>query len=126
MSWKHTFRHVDSSEPLKHYAEDRFQRLSKHLLKDSQWHVTYAMNKIEFEIEVLVRNPDSHFKATAKAPNLYAAVELVAEKLDRQFLKRKDRLQHHKKPSLSKESRLNQVNPRLEFEGGLRLNKKSA
>ncbi|MFN7263192.1 MAG: ribosome hibernation-promoting factor, HPF/YfiA family [Pseudobdellovibrionaceae bacterium] len=116
MSFKHTFRHVDPSDALKTYVEERFGKMGKHLLKESQWQIFYSLGKVHFEVEVVVRNPDSHFKAKAQSPNVYAAVELVAEKLDKQFMKRKEKLQHHKKYDLSKEGQLERVNEMLEYE----------
>jgi putative sigma-54 modulation protein len=126
MNWKHNFRQVDVSEPLKQYAEDRFQKLQKHLLKESDWSLFYSKGKQDFAVEVWVKNADSHFKAKAEAPNLYAAVEKVAEKLDRQFMKRKDRLQDHQKHGVSKLEKLNQVNPRLEYDPSSYFHKKPA
>ncbi|MCE3009854.1 MAG: ribosome-associated translation inhibitor RaiA [Proteobacteria bacterium] len=126
MSFKHTFRHVDPSEALKTYVEERFEKMGKHLLKESQWQIFYSLGKVNFEVEVLVRNPDSHFKAKAQSPSVYAAVDLVAEKLDKQFMKRKEKLQHHKKFERSRGGQLERVNEKLEYDNTPYSNKKPA
>ena len=46
----------------------------------------------------------------------YTAVDLVVEKLEKQFLKTRKIMQQHKKPELSREGKLEQLNSRLEFE----------
>lgn len=97
MKWKHNFKHVDSSESLKQYAEERFQKLEKLLLKDSQWHIHYSMGKWDCRVEVVVTNPDSRFKASSVSDDLYDAVDIAAHKLSKQFFRRKERLQSHKK-----------------------------
>ena len=126
MKWKHNFRQVDVSDALKEYAQDRFEKIGKLLLKESQWQIFYRMGKIDYEVQVSVRNTDSHFKAVAKGENLYAAVDAVAEKLSKQFSRRKDRLQDHVKRERTKEARLERVNERLEYDNTPFFNKKTA
>jgi ribosomal subunit interface protein len=116
MKWKHTFSQVDVSKALKVYAEEIFGKTGKLLLKDSDWHIHYRMGRYEFEVEITVKNPDSHFKATAKGENLYMAVDVAAEKLHKQFLKRKEQLQAHKKYDRSRQGRLERVNEMLEYD----------
>ncbi len=125
MKWKHNFRQVDVSEALKQYAEVEFEKIGRLLLKDSQWQIFYRMGKKDYEVEVSVKNPDSHFKAIAKGDTLYIAVDMVAEKLNKQFSRRKDRLQDHSKWERTKEARIKRVNERLEYDNAPFFNKKS-
>jgi putative sigma-54 modulation protein len=125
MKWKHNFRQVDASEALSEYAQEQFEKIGRLLLKDSQWQIFYRKGKFEYEIEVSVKNPDSHFKAAAKGENLYIAVDLIAEKLSKQFSRRKDRLQDHSKRDRTKEARLERLNERLEYNNTPFFQKKS-
>lgn len=125
MRWKHNFRQVQISEALKSYAQERFEKIARMLLKDSDWQIFYRMGKTNFEVEVSVHNPDSHFKAMAKGENLYDAVESVAEKLSKQFRKRKEKLQDHSKWERSKEARIKRLNERLEYDNSPYFNKKA-
>jgi ribosomal subunit interface protein len=117
MQWKHTFKHVHVSDSLKTYAEETFEKEARFLLKESQWHVFYSKGKhADCCVEVLVQNGNGHFKATCHSDSFYTAVDEAAEKLSKQFQKKKEKLQHHKKPSHSKEGRLERVNTRLEYD----------
>ena len=55
-----------------------------------------------------------YFKATCFNADVYAAVDAAAEKLERQFKKLRKLLKNHKRPELSKEGRLDQMNDRFE------------
>jgi ribosome-associated translation inhibitor RaiA len=85
------------------------------------------MGKYEYIVEVIVANPNGRFKATSvSADSLYAAVDLSADKLSKQFLKLKSKLQDHKKFSRSKQAKLKRLNPMLEFDNSPYPQKKSA
>ncbi|MEZ0392160.1 MAG: ribosome-associated translation inhibitor RaiA [Pseudobdellovibrionaceae bacterium] len=117
MNWKHTFKHVDVSESLIQYTEECFQNEVRLLLKESQGQIFYSKGKRkECRVDVTVQNGNGHFKATALADSFYTAVDLVAEKLGKQFQKKKEKLQHHKDYTKSREARLKRLNPRLEYD----------
>ncbi|PIS11251.1 MAG: ribosomal subunit interface protein [Bdellovibrio sp. CG10_big_fil_rev_8_21_14_0_10_47_8] len=117
MRWKHTFKHVDVSESLKSYSEECFERASRFLLKDSVWQVYYSKGKHhDCCVEVSVQNGNGFFKASGHADSFYLAVDEVAEKLSKQFQKKKQKLQQHKEYALSKEARFEFVNNRLEYD----------
>ena len=117
MTWKHTFKHIDASDSLKEYAEYAFEKVGRHLLKDSQWQVFYSKGKhADCCIEVTVQNGTGHFKATAHATDFYESVDEVAEKLGKQFQKKREKLKGHKSYGLSKEAQLEHLNEMLEHD----------
>jgi len=117
MQWKFTFKQVDTSEALKTYSQESFEKISGLLLKDSQWQVFYSMGKFDHQVEVYVTNPHGKFKVKAVSKeSLYLAVDLAADKLSKQFLKQKERLQDHNKFERSKQGRLKRVNDLLEYD----------
>ena len=127
MNWKHTFKHVDSSDALKEYAENIFEKVSHLLLKDSQWQIFYSKGKHHAcRVDITVQNGTGYFKATALSDSLYLAVDEAAEKLGKQFLKKKEKLQHHKDYQRSKLGRFERVNERLEYDNSLLPWKKQA
>ncbi|ODS51071.1 MAG: ribosomal subunit interface protein [Bdellovibrio sp. SCN 50-8] len=117
MKFQFTYRHVDVSQSLTTYAQEQFERIGRHLLKDSRWQVAFTMGRYDYNVEVNVNGPWGHFKASSKAEDFYLAVDLAAEKLEKQFQRRKEQLQHHKSPERSKQGQLDQVNDMLEYEG---------
>ncbi len=117
MQWKHNFKHIDSSDSLKAYAEKEFEKAGRHLLKQSQWQIFYSKGKhSDCCVDVSVHDGNGHFKATAHDDSFYIAVDKACEKLERQFLKKKEILQNHKEPEQTKEGRLERLNPRLEYD----------
>lgn len=115
MKIQFTYRHVDQSPSLTAYAQEEFERVGKHLLKDSRWQIFFSMGRYDYQVEVAVNGPWGHFKASSRADDFYEAVDLAAEKLERQIQKKKEQLQHHKKPELSKQGHLEHVNSQLEY-----------
>lgn len=106
MKFQFNFHQVDHSQALTEYSESQFSKAGSLLLKESQWKVFYSMRRHECHVSVTVQCGWGHFKASGCTDDFYAAVDQVSEKLHRQFLKRKEVLQHHKKPSKTKEARL--------------------
>lgn len=114
MKFQFNFHQVDVSPSLRDYSADQFEKAGLLLLKTSQWKVFYSMRRHECHVSVTVQCGWGHFKASAASPDFYASVDQVASKLERQFLKRKEVLQHHKKPERTKQSRMARLAPAME------------
>lgn len=116
MKLNYTFKHLDHSDALLSYTEEKMSEIGKFLLKEGYGNVYYSKIKNEFCVEVTVNTREKYFKATSYNMDIYTAVDLVVEKLEKQFLKTRKIMQHHKKPELSREGQIEQLNSRLEFE----------
>lgn len=125
MQFQYTFRHVDTSEALKEYTGEQLEKVGRFLLKDSRWQIFYSMGRYDCQVEIVVNGPWGHFKSMASADDFYAAVDLAADKLGKQFQKTKEKHQHHKKPDRSREGRLERVNPALEYDNAPFFGKKT-
>lgn len=117
--WKFNFKQVDRSEALEDYTLDKLSELESYLLKASQWQISYSMGRYDHKVEVIVTNPDGKFKASCSSDeSLYVAVDEVALKLSRQFVKFKEKMQAHKKFDRSRKGKLGRLNPALEYDDG--------
>jgi putative sigma-54 modulation protein len=116
MQVQFTFRQVDSSTALREYTQEQLERIERFLLCESRWQVHFSMGRYDCQVDVTVSGPWGYFRATGCADDFYHAVDLAAEKLGRQFQKRKEQLQSHKKPERSREGRLDRVNEALEYD----------
>lgn len=116
MKLNHTFKHLDQSDALLRYTEEKMEEIGKFLLKEGYGNVYYSKIKNEFCVEVTVNTREKYFKATSYNLDAYTAVDLVVEKLEKQFLKTRKIVQNHKKPELSREAKIERLNSRLEFE----------
>lgn len=109
MKLNYTFKHIDSSESLVTYTDERMSEIGRFLLKEGHGSVYFSKQKSEFCVEISINTPAKYFKASAYGVDVYSAVDSVAEKLEKQFLKINKQIKNHKKPELTKESRVEQV-----------------
>lgn len=116
MKSNYTFKHLDYSDSLVTYTNSKLDSIGQFLLKDGRCNVYYFKNQHEFVVEVSLNTKEKFFKATASAPDIYVAVDLMTDKLEKQFLKVKEIYQDHKKFDVSKEGRLNEINAQFEHQ----------
>lgn len=114
MKFQFSFHQVDVSSALREYSESQFEKAGSLLLKDSQWKIFYSMRRHECHVSVTVQCGWGHFKASSATSDFYASVDEVAEKLHRQFQKRKEVLQYHKNPAQSRQGKLDRMSPALD------------
>ena len=97
MKSQYSFKHLDYSESLVKYSEIKLDEVGRFLLKEGQCHVYFWKEQHEFYAEVTVNTRQKFFKATARANDIYAATDLVCDKLEKQFIKVKEVYTNHKK-----------------------------
>lgn len=115
MKTNYTFKHLDHSESLLNYTNEKLENIAKFLLKEGYGNVYFSKQKSEFCVEISVNTSRKYFKASAYNLDVYAAVDAVMEKLEKQFLKTRKLLQDHKKFDLSKEGQMEHLNERMEY-----------
>lgn len=108
MKLNYTFKHLDHSDSLVSYTQDRMLEISRFLLKESNGSIYYSKQRNEFCVEVSVNTREKYFKATASGLDIYSAVDNAVEKLEKQFLKVSKQYKNHKKPELTKGRRFEQ------------------
>ena len=88
-----TFRHTESTDALKHYAEEKMHRLGKYFSQPLDAHVVLSVESKErqtAEVELHVHGGMIHAKEQTE--DLYAAIDLVTDNLKRQLKKQKDKI----------------------------------
>ncbi|MBI5014069.1 MAG: ribosome-associated translation inhibitor RaiA [Deltaproteobacteria bacterium] len=99
-----TFRHVDPSDALKTYASDKVDRLKKYFDGLVEGHVILSLEKIRHTAEVTLQANGIRVIAKGENSDFYSAVDNVAEKLERQLVRYKEKLKRHK-PLTNRERR---------------------
>jgi len=92
-----TFRHLEPNESLKQYVHEKVSRIEKYLHKITEVSVILALEKRSNIAEVIVNV--NRAKITAKETNednMYTAIDLVMDKIERQAKKHKDKITSHK------------------------------
>src|ERR671928_479994 len=89
--------HVEVTPAILSYVRAKLERISRHFDHVIDAHVILTVNKIRQKAEVTlhVRGKDLHCESEEQ--DLYAAIDLMADKLDRQVLKYKDKLYEKKR-----------------------------
>jgi putative sigma-54 modulation protein len=89
--------HVDVTPALRAYVTEKLQRLSKHFDHVISVDVILKVEKLSQLAEASVNAGGRNVFATASAPDMYAAIDSLSDKLDRQVRRLKQRLRdnHH-------------------------------
>ena len=85
MTISFTFRHMDPSDAIKRYAEGKISRLQKLLLHPMTAKVTLAIQKQKHVAEVQLASGREHIEAKDSSEELYASIDQVVDKLERQI-----------------------------------------
>ncbi len=91
-----TFRHVDSSEPLKNYAIEKTDRLSRFLSEPVEVHWVLEVQKITHSAAATVVAGGVKIKAHEETEDLYSAIDASVDKLEKQLKKHKEKMKSHK------------------------------
>lgn len=95
-----TGHHVEVSPALRAYVTEKMQRLSRHFDHVISIDVILNVEKLDQIAEATVNAGGRTLFATHTATDLYAAIDGLADKIDRQVRRLKARLRdrHHAKP----------------------------
>ncbi len=91
-----TFRHLEPSESLKSYAEEKLGRIRKYIDEPITAQVFLAVEKIRHSADVTITAKGITIKASEETGDMYAAIDMVLDKIERQLQRYKDRLKDHK------------------------------
>ncbi len=95
MRFHFTGRNLAVTPALRRYAETKLARLDKFLNGLGTAHVVLRVEKHRQVAEVTVAMRDATLRAEESTPDLYASLDLVADKLERQVLRYKERFEAH-------------------------------
>lgn len=87
-----TGHHVDITEPLRDYVNRKFDRLERHFDNMTNAHVVLTIEKLQQIAEAKINLSGGEVFATAQHEDMYAAIDALVDKLDRQVIKHKEKL----------------------------------
>lgn len=90
-------RNFELTEALKNYAEEKISKIERYFERIMSIDVEFSVNKNpkiseNNIVEVIVATPGPVMKASASAPDMYQAVDMVTDKLERLVKKHKSKL----------------------------------
>ena len=92
-----TFRHIEPSEPVKKYTQEKIAKLQKFLRQPMQANVTLHMERIEHVVEVRISAGADHFQGKEQSEDMYASIDKVVDKIERQIVSAKGTVTAKKK-----------------------------
>ncbi len=99
-----TFRHLDPSEALKNYIQERTNKLTKYIDRPLETQVTLTVHKFRQIADVVINADGIRIAGQEAHEDMYAAIDLVMDKIERQVKKYRQKIRKHK-PSLGREIR---------------------
>jgi len=106
-----TFRHMETDEWVKRYVKEKVQRLEKHIVNPREVHVVLSAEKFRHIAEITVIGNGVTLNSQGKNSDLYAAIDQMVEKMERQIRERRGK---------ARRKRSNFSSPRAPIQGGRR------
>ncbi len=86
-----TGHHIDVTQPLKSYVDNKFERLERHFDNVTNVHVILSVEKLRQKAEATLHINGASVFADSVHEDMYAAIDGLIDKLDRQVLKHKEK-----------------------------------
>ena len=98
-------RHLEATDSLKQYATEKFNKLEKYLPKTVQVVVTLAVvKKVHHIAEAVIKSNGLLIQASEETEEMYSAIDLLIEKIERRVRRYKEKLVDHKHQSAKAEN----------------------
>lgn len=88
-------QHLDITPALRSYVENKFERLERHFDQVTDVHVVLTVSKLEHKAEATLPVVHGKLFADAVDKDMYAAIDALTDKLDRQIKKFKEKTNGH-------------------------------
>ena len=95
MQLKVTGHHVEITPSLRAYVEKRLVRITRHFDHVIDLSFVMSVEKLQHKAEATVRVSGGSIHADAVESDMYAAIDVLADKLDRSVIKHKEKQQDH-------------------------------
>ena len=88
-------QHIEITEPLRNYTSEKLVRIQKHFDHLTTTNIVLHVEKNRHLAEGTIRTKGTTLHANSEGTDMYAAIDSLADKLDRQVLKHKEKLTRH-------------------------------
>jgi len=90
-----TGHHIEITQSLRQYVEEKFTKLERHFDQIHNVHVILKVQKMQQRAEAQVNLIGGEVFAMSEDADMYAAIVSLIDKLDRQIIKHKEKLIKH-------------------------------
>lgn len=82
---------LDVTEAMRNYVEEKFSRLERHFDRITNVQVIMSVEKLQQKVDATLQIAGGEVNASAEHEDMYAAIDLLVDKLDRQLIKAKEK-----------------------------------
>lgn len=90
-----TGHHIDVTDALRNYVSGKLERLERHFDHVTVIHCVLTVEKLRHRAEATVNITGGQLFADATEADMYAAIDALVDKLDRQIRKHKEKVTDH-------------------------------
>ena len=90
-----TGHHIEITDSLRNYVDTKFSKLERHFDHISNVHVILNVDKLAQKAEATMHLSGAEVFASSENQDMYAAIDSMVDKLDRQVIKHKEKLKKH-------------------------------
>lgn len=87
--------HVELTDAMQSYVENKMERLERHFDQVTNINVILSVEKMRQKAEATIHITGNDVFANAEDENMYAAIDALVDKLDRQIKKHKEKVTNH-------------------------------
>ncbi|GJL81539.1 MAG: ribosomal subunit interface protein [marine bacterium B5-7] len=88
-------QHLDVTPALREHIEEKIDKISHHFDHLTSTHIVLQIEKNRHKAEANINARGVQFHAAGEADDMYAAIDAMVSKLDRQVLKHKEKVSDH-------------------------------
>lgn len=88
-------QHIDITSPLRNYVAEKMDRIQRHFDHVTNTNVVLHVEKERHLAEATIKARGVTLHANAEADDMYAAIDALANKLDRQVRRHKEKTTDH-------------------------------
>jgi putative sigma-54 modulation protein len=90
-----TGHHIDITDSLRRYVDTKLAKIERHFDHMTDIHCVLTVEKLQHKAEATIHVGGGTIHAEQTEPNMYAAIDILVDKLDRQVKKHKEKLTDH-------------------------------
>jgi putative sigma-54 modulation protein len=87
--------HVEITDSMRAYVLKKFEKISRHFEQVLDVHCVLTVEKLRHKAEATLMMRGNKIYADSTEPNMYAAIDSLADKLDRSVKKHKEKISDH-------------------------------
>ena len=95
--------HLDITDSLRDYVKSKFSRLENHFDQVINVNVVLSVEKLRQKAEATLNLRGANLFADSTQEDMYAAIDTLTDKLDRQIIKHKERHSDHRSEALKRQ-----------------------